>query len=204
MEPLMAPRLSGGDYESVSTGDPRWWNAVCWERSDLVKEGLMRENSPRGIWEISDEAKALPASYHRRESGTDTMVEQGSLDDMARRYREAPSFAQGKYFIKVGDTTFQREAAFNPLLLKSVSEFELSVRTANCLKNDGIVYLSELVQKTQAELLRTDNFGLRSLNEIIEALKPLGLRLGMTVKNWPPENIEALAAAYQEDVSSEE
>src|SRR5690349_8141085 len=57
--PIMAPKLLDGDYENVSTGDPRWWNAACWERSDLVKEGLMRDDSDRGIWEISEAGKSL-------------------------------------------------------------------------------------------------------------------------------------------------
>lgn len=53
LEPRMAPRLSGADYDQVSSGDPRWWNAVCWERNDLVKEGLLRGDSERGVWELS-------------------------------------------------------------------------------------------------------------------------------------------------------
>jgi hypothetical protein len=53
MEKKMAPRLSAADYEKVSTGDPRWWNAICWERNDMVKEGLMRSDTERGVWGIS-------------------------------------------------------------------------------------------------------------------------------------------------------
>ncbi len=52
----VSPLLGDADYESVSSGDPRWWNAVCWERNDLVKEGLFKSNSPRGIWELSGQA----------------------------------------------------------------------------------------------------------------------------------------------------
>ena len=59
---------------------------------------------------------------------------------------------------------------FNPLLLKKVDELELSVRSANCLKNDNIVYIGDLIQKTEAEMLRTPNFGRKSLNEIKEVL----------------------------------
>jgi DNA-directed RNA polymerase subunit alpha len=61
-------------------------------------------------------------------------------------------------------------AAFNPALLKKVDELELSVRSANCLKNDNIVYIGDLIQKTEAEMLRTPNFGRKSLNEIKEVL----------------------------------
>jgi hypothetical protein len=70
---------------------------------------------------------------------------------------------------------------FNPLLLKKVDELELSVRSANCLKNDNIVYIGDLIQKTEAEMLRTPNFGRKSLNEIKEVLPGMGLHLGMEV-----------------------
>ena len=62
------------------------------------------------------------------------------------------------------------ELPFNPALLKKVDELELSVRSANCLKNDNIVYIGDLIQKTEAEMLRTPNFGRKSLNEIKEVL----------------------------------
>ncbi|PTW61558.1 DNA-directed RNA polymerase subunit alpha [Breoghania corrubedonensis] len=90
------------------------------------------------------------------------------------------------------------ELAFNPALLKKVDELELSVRSANCLKNDNIVYIGDLIQKTEAEMLRTPNFGRKSLNEIKEVLAQMGLHLGMEVPNWPPENIEELAKRYEE------
>ncbi len=84
---------------------------------------------------------------------------------------------------------------FNPALLKKVDELELSVRSANCLKNDNIVYIGDLIQKTEAEMLRTPNFGRKSLNEIKEVLAAMGLHLGMDVPGWPPENIEDLPSA---------
>ena len=90
------------------------------------------------------------------------------------------------------------ELAFNPALLKKVDELELSVRSANCLKNDNIVYIGDLIQKTEAEMLRTPNFGRKSLNEIKEVLAQMGLHLGMEVANWPPENIEDLAKRYED------
>ena len=89
------------------------------------------------------------------------------------------------------------ELAFNPALLKKVDELELSVRSANCLKNDNIVYIGDLIQKTEAEMLRTPNFGRKSLNEIKEVLAQMGLHLGMEVTGWPPENIEELAEAVR-------
>jgi DNA-directed RNA polymerase subunit alpha len=88
---------------------------------------------------------------------------------------------------------------FNPLLLKKVDELELSVRSANCLKNDNIVYIGDLIQKTEAEMLRTPNFGRKSLNEIKEVLSGMGLHLGMDVEDWPPDNIEDLAKKFEDN-----
>lgn len=91
------------------------------------------------------------------------------------------------------------EPAFNRQLLRKVDELELSVRSANCLKNDNIVYIGDLVQKTEAEMLRTPNFGRKSLNEIKEVLSSMGLRLGMELPAWPPENIEELAKKLEQE-----
>ncbi len=90
------------------------------------------------------------------------------------------------------------ELAFNPALLKKVDELELSVRSANCLKNDNIVYIGDLIQKSEGEMLRTPNFGRKSLNEIKEVLAQMGLHLGMDIPGWPPENIEDLAKRFEE------
>ena len=90
------------------------------------------------------------------------------------------------------------ELPFNKNLLRKVDELELSVRSANCLKNDNIVYIGDLVQKSEAEMLRTPNFGRKSLNEIKEVLAHMGLHLGMEITNWPPENIEELAKRLEE------
>ena len=73
----------------------------------------------------------------------------------------------------------------NPNLFKSVDELELSVRSANCLQNANIRFIGELVQKTEAEMLKTKNFGRKSLNEIKDTLSSLGLSLGMTIDNLP-------------------
>ena len=90
------------------------------------------------------------------------------------------------------------ELPFNRNLLKKVEELELSVRSANCLKNDNIVYIGDLVQKSEGDMLRTPNFGRKSLNEIKEVLTNMGLHLGMQVEGWPPENIEELAKKMDE------
>lgn len=99
---------------------------------------------------------------------------------------------------KAVEETRHPELAFNAALLKKVDELELSVRSANCLKNDNIVYIGDLIQKTEAEMLRTPNFGRKSLNEIKEVLATMGLHLGMEVTNWPPDNIEELAKRFED------
>lgn len=91
------------------------------------------------------------------------------------------------------------EPAINRHLLRKVDELELSVRSANCLKNDNIVYIGDLVQKTEAEMLRTPNFGRKSLNEIKEVLTQMELRLGMDLPSWPPENIEEIAKKLESE-----
>ena len=87
----------------------------------------------------------------------------------------------------------------NRHFLRKVEELELSVRSANCLKNDNIVYIGDLVQKTEAEMLRTPNFGRKSLNEIKEVLGHMELRLGMELESWPPENIEDMAKKIENE-----
>ena len=96
------------------------------------------------------------------------------------------------------DTTAHEKLSFNPNLLKKVEELELSVRSANCLKNDNIIYIGDLVQKSESEMLRTPNFGRKSLNEIKEVLQQMELSLGISVLDWPPENIEELAKKYED------
>ncbi|MDR0753407.1 MAG: DNA-directed RNA polymerase subunit alpha [Holosporaceae bacterium] len=79
---------------------------------------------------------------------------------------------------------------FNANLSRKVDDLELSVRSMNCLKNDNIVYIGDLVKKTENEMLRTPNFGRKSLNEIKEILSQMGLYLGMQVSDWSFENVE--------------
>jgi DNA-directed RNA polymerase subunit alpha len=81
-------------------------------------------------------------------------------------------------------------AKLNENLFKGVDELELSVRSANCLKNADIRYIGDLVQKSETEMLKTKNFGRKSLNEIKEILSEMGLSLGMKLENWPPPELE--------------
>lgn len=91
-----------------------------------------------------------------------------------------------------------QELEFNAVLLKKVSHLELSVRSQNCLQNDNIVYIGDLVIKTESEMLRTQNFGRKSLNEIKDILTKFGLKFGMEIPGWPPENVEELAKKYED------
>lgn len=92
----------------------------------------------------------------------------------------------------------EEKLPFDKNLLRKVDELELSVRSQNCLKNDNIIYIGDLVKKTEGEMLKTPNFGRKSLNEIKEVLTNMSLRFGMEVDSWPPENIEELARKFEE------
>lgn len=92
-----------------------------------------------------------------------------------------------------------QELKFDKNFLRKVCDLELSVRSQNCLKSEGIIYVGDLVQKKESELLRTPNFGKKSLNEIRSMLHNLQLSLGMESKNWPPKNIEQIAKKYLSD-----
>ena len=114
---------------------------------------------------------------------------------------------QLQYFINFEEPEIQEKAEeeelevnFNKNLLRKVDELELSVRSANCLRNDNIVYIGDLVQKSENDMLRTPNFGRKSLNEIREVLMQMGLNLGMDISEWPPENIEELSKNLDENI----
>ena len=81
----------------------------------------------------------------------------------------------------------KEEAKLNENLFRSVDELELSVRSANCLQQANIKTIGDLVQRTEAEMLKTKNFGRKSLKEIKEILAEMGLSLGMKLENWPPK-----------------
>jgi DNA-directed RNA polymerase subunit alpha len=97
------------------------------------------------------------------------------------------------------DEEKEQPLPFNVNLLKKIEDLELSVRSMNCLKNDNIVYIGDLVKKTEGEMLRTPNFGRKSLNEIKEVLSQMGLYLGMQISGWPVENIDDMAKKAQEN-----
>jgi DNA-directed RNA polymerase subunit alpha len=102
---------------------------------------------------------------------------------------------------EIKKTEIKESLPFDIVLLKKVNELELSVRADNCLKNDNIIYIGDLVQKSESDMLRTPNFGRKSLNEIKEQLASMGLSFGMKIDNWPPENIEELSRQYEDPYS---
>ena len=88
-----------------------------------------------------------------------------------------------------GDKPRREEAAVDPILLRSIDDLELTVRSANCLKAESIYYIGDLIQRTEVELLKTPNLGKKSLTEIKDVLAARGLSLGMRLENWPPKGL---------------
>ncbi|MEM7542966.1 MAG: DNA-directed RNA polymerase subunit alpha [Pseudomonadota bacterium] len=82
------------------------------------------------------------------------------------------------------------EAEVDPILLRSIDDLELTVRSANCLKAESIYYIGDLIQRTEVELLKTPNLGKKSLTEIKDVLAARGLSLGMRLENWPPATLQ--------------
>ncbi len=99
----------------------------------------------------------------------------------------------------VAEEASEQEEAFDPILLRSVDDLELTVRSANCLKAEDIFYIGDLVQKTEVELLKTPNLGRKSLTEIKDVLASHDLSLGIRLENWPPASLARPSAAEAED-----
>lgn len=119
----------------------------------------------------------------------------GSVDpEEAIRFAARVLVDQFSFFTELESTPLPKELpktpTIDPILLKPVDDLELTVRSANCLKVENIFYIGDLIQRTEAELLRTPNLGRKSLNEIKEVLASRNLTLGMKLDNWPPANLE--------------
>ena len=82
------------------------------------------------------------------------------------------------------------EERIDPVLLRSVDDLELTVRSANCLKAENIYYIGDLIQRTEVELLKTPNLGKKSLTESKDVLASRGLSLGVKLENWPPASLQ--------------
>ncbi len=92
---------------------------------------------------------------------------------------------------EVQSAAVQKDETIDPVLLRPVDELELTVRSANCLKAENILYIGDLVQRSEMELLKTPNLGKKSLTEIKDVLASKGLSLGMKLENWPPAGLES-------------
>ncbi len=119
----------------------------------------------------------------------------GTLDpELAIKKSSTILYDQLKSFIELKDNFSnkkkKKKVKFNPELLLSVDDLELTVRSANCLKTENINYIGDLVQRTEYDLLKTPNLGKKSLTEIKNILSLKGLKLGMKLKNWPPKKID--------------
>ncbi len=97
----------------------------------------------------------------------------------------------------------EQEESFDPLLLRSVDDLDLTVRSANCLKAEDIFYIGDLVQRTEVELLKTPNLGRKSLTEIKDVLDRHGLSLGIRLDNWPPASLKKQADASAENAKAD-
>ena len=102
-------------------------------------------------------------------------------------------FASFSVFVRLEEsqhaTTDPAQEYVDPLLLRTVDDLELTVRSANCLKAENIYFIGDLVQRTEVELLKTPNLGKKSLTEIKDVLASKGLSLGMRLENWPPGSL---------------
>ena len=99
-------------------------------------------------------------------------------------------------FIKNELIIIEEKMNLDDIFICGVSNLELSVRSMNCLKNDNIIYIGDLVTKTESEMLEKPNFGKKSLNEIILSLNPLGLSLGMKYIMWPRYSVPVIPREY--------
>lgn len=115
------------------------------------------------------------------------------LRDQLEVFMNISDTTDDDFKVSDSDNVVDNGLSFDKCLLYKIEDLELSVRSQNCLKCEDIVYVGDLVQKTEVEMLKTPNFGKKSLNEIKQVLANMGLGLGMEVVNWPPENIAALS-----------
>ena len=136
---------------------------------------------------IVGEAEAIPIFVALNGWGYETTSEEIGLDDCTAD-SQASSFATIKSTEPIGEKG--QWSQVDPILLRPVDDLELTVRSENCLENENIFYIGDLIQRTENELLKAPNLGRKSLNEIKDVLASKGLTLGMKLENWPPVGLE--------------
>ncbi len=109
------------------------------------------------------------------------------LQDQLTVFGSIKSEQPGKGFV---EEDINNPPPLDPILMRPVDDLELTVRSANCLKSEQVLYIGDLIQRTENELLKTPNLGRKSLNEIKEVLATHGLTLGMKLENWPPAGLD--------------
>jgi len=130
-------------------------------------------------------------------------IETNGTIDPERAVRDAAGILRSQLAVFVDLSSAEQaeperkeEVEIDPILLRSIDDLELTVRSANCLKAESIYYIGDLIQRTEVELLKTPNLGKKSLTEIKDVLAARGLSLGVRLENWPPSGL------YDTDKSS--
>jgi hypothetical protein len=135
----------------------------------------------------------LKSSFDEQNIKESNLCKQGNISVFAKMFIDDVCLPPTAEEIAAAHAEERSRNNINMNLLRKFDELDLSVRTANCLMNDNIIYVGDLIQKTEFEMLRTPNFGRKSLKEIKEILFRMDLRLGMDIPGWPPENIDELS-----------
>jgi DNA-directed RNA polymerase subunit alpha len=200
------------DYHIATLGDNGELNMTIrvergrgYQPSTVREEG---EETERGIGRLRLDASFSPVRRCAYEVQSARVEQQTNLDkliltietngtiDPEFAVKEAASILRSQLaiFVDITGEDVQESAKgdaseVDPLLLRSIDDLELTVRSANCLKAESIYYIGDLIQRTEVELLKTPNLGKKSLTEIKDVLAARGLSLGMRLENWPPSGL---------------
>jgi hypothetical protein len=203
--------LQSGEYGGLDDWEMLYWLWVNEgagrieheARSHLQRYKTMRPYQKDGRWQKAREIARCPFSTALEALtvaiGNDEKSDEWRSDGF--RYYEFGRYRTNTRFENESLTeelpSPREKVPFNVKFVRTVDEFEFSARPGNCLKNENIVYIGDLVQRTEAEWLRAPNFGRKSLSEIKEILAQMGLHLGVEISGWAPENVRELSKRFQ-------